>query len=163
MSSPDPMPPTSFTFCAQSPALSSTILFFRLTTPSFRRSSAGEAPQRSLSANDSGIVGPLRQPATESFVSGHRPTTERNRNGVGYVRWYGGEWGHSAGGPRSGWCGDASGRRHRGDLWGALLRTRSVRLRTAFDRSGRPSSRRREIGDLSSLAIETGHGGGIGL
>src|SRR3954449_2646347 len=50
------MPPTSFTFCAPSLALSSTILFFRLTTQSFRRSAAGETFRRTLSANENAVV-----------------------------------------------------------------------------------------------------------
>src|ERR1700755_257585 len=50
------MPPTSFTFCAPSRALSSTILFTRPTTPSFRRSAAGETSRRPLSANEIGVV-----------------------------------------------------------------------------------------------------------
>src|SRR6185369_6141849 len=50
------MPLTSFTFCARSPALSSTILFFRLTTQSFRRSAAGELSRRRLSANEIAVV-----------------------------------------------------------------------------------------------------------
>src|SRR6478609_11511404 len=57
MSSPDPMPPTSLTFCAPSQAVSSTILFFRPTTQSFRRSSVGETSRRPLSANEIAIVG----------------------------------------------------------------------------------------------------------
>src|SRR6478752_3453126 len=51
------MPPTSFPCCAPSPALSSTILFFRPTTPSFRRSAAGESSRRPLPANEIAIVG----------------------------------------------------------------------------------------------------------
>src|SRR5258705_4268651 len=50
------MPPNSFTFFAPSLALSSTILFFRLTTRSFRRSAAGETSRRPLSANDIAVV-----------------------------------------------------------------------------------------------------------
>src|SRR5258707_12723291 len=50
------MPPTSFTFCAPSLALSSTILFFRPTTQSFRRSAAGETSRRPLPANDIAVV-----------------------------------------------------------------------------------------------------------
>jgi hypothetical protein len=52
ISSPDPMPPSRFTCCAPSLALSSTILLFRLTTQSFRRSAAGETSRRPLSANE---------------------------------------------------------------------------------------------------------------
>src|SRR5712671_1313695 len=50
------MPPTSFTSCAPSLALSSTILSFRLTTQSFRRSAAGETSRRPLSANEIAVV-----------------------------------------------------------------------------------------------------------
>src|ERR1700752_1193690 len=50
------MPPTSFTFCARSLAPSSTILFFRLTTRSFRRSAAGESSRGPLSANEIAVV-----------------------------------------------------------------------------------------------------------
>src|SRR5258707_3580261 len=50
------MPPNSFTFFAPSLALSSTILFFRLTTRSFRRSAAGETSRRPLAANEIAVV-----------------------------------------------------------------------------------------------------------
>src|SRR6476620_11996476 len=56
MSSPDPMPPTSFIFCAPSQAVSSTIWFVRRTTQSFRRSSVGETSRRPLSANEIAVV-----------------------------------------------------------------------------------------------------------
>src|SRR3954453_20401538 len=51
------MPPNSFTFFAPSSALSSTILFFRLTTPLFRRSTVTETSRGQLPANDIAAVG----------------------------------------------------------------------------------------------------------